>query len=75
MPRHTRTVLFATAVVAMAMMTSGCELSLPVVDCSGINQPDMGGLVCFGLNVVAVSAGALAVIVAILLALGGPLPA
>ncbi len=72
MPRHTRTVLFATAVVAMA---SGCELSLPVVDCSGINQPDMGGLVCFGLNIVAVSAGALAVIVAILLALGGPVPA
>jgi hypothetical protein len=35
----------------------------------------MGGLVCFGLNVVAVSAGALAVIVAILLALGGPVPA
>ncbi len=73
MPRHTRTLLLVTAVLAMAMMTSACELQLPA-DCSGINQPDMGGLVCLGLNAIVISASAIAIIVAILLALGGPLP-
>lgn len=74
MDRRTRWALLATGLLAMAMMTSACELSFPVVDCSGIDQPDMGGLVCFGLNVAAVGVGLIAIVLAILAALGGATP-
>lgn len=43
--------------IAIAMTASACEIDvLPVVDCSGIDQPDMGGLVCLGLNMAALQA-------------------
>ncbi len=74
MHRYSRAALLVTVVLAVAMMTSACEITPPQVDCSGINQPDMGGLVCLGLNVFAWSASAIAIIVAIILALGGASP-
>lgn len=66
--------LWAAAVVSMVGVASGCTIELPQVDCSWINQPDMGGLVCLGVNVIAWSAGAIALIVALLLGLPGAIP-
>ena len=70
MNRRAKRALLVASLLAVAAVTSGCEIDiLPVVDCSGINQPDMGGLVCLGLNMFALSAGAIAIIIAILLGL------
>lgn len=67
--RAKRAMLLASLLIVVAV-TSGCEIDiLPVVDCSGIDQPDMGGLICFGLNMLALSAGAIAIILAILVGL------
>ena len=50
------------------------NLSLNNVDCSGIDQPDMGGLVCLGANVFALQAGAALIIAALAALLGGAFP-
>lgn len=62
--------MVAGLVMVMAL-TSGCELSLPVTDCSWINQPDMGGLVCLGANVLAIQLGAVALLAVLALIFGG----
>lgn len=67
MTRNTKRLLLLTNLIALVVVASACEIELPVVDCSGINQPDMGGLVCFGMNMLALSAGAVAIIIALLL--------
>jgi hypothetical protein len=75
--RNQRMLMLAALLLVVAFVANGCELSLNNVDCSFINQPDMGGLVCFGVNVLALQAVALAAIAAfaaLLAALGGALP-
>ena len=75
MTRNQRRALLMAALVVVAMSASACEIDvLPVVDCSGINQPDMGGLVCLGMNAFALSAGVIALIAALVLGLGSAIP-
>ncbi len=72
MRRHaTRRVLSVIGLIAVAAVASGCEIDLFQADCSWIDQPDMGGLVCLGLNFLGLGASAIAIIVAILVWLGG----
>lgn len=59
MTRNPKKLLLLTSLVVGAMALSACEITLPQVDCSGIDQPDMGGLVCLGLNAAALNALAL----------------
>jgi uncharacterized membrane protein len=66
--------LLMVGLVAIVLVVSACELSLNNVDCSGINQPDMGGLVCFGMNVVALQAAAVLIIGVLAALLGGVSP-
>ena len=65
--------VLAAVLVAVAAVASGCELSLPAVDCSDITQPDMGGLVCLGRSVATLYAG-LAAILALLALAAGSIP-
>ena len=58
MTRNRKMVVLTATLLVVAVVVSSCELSLNNVDCSGIDQPDMGGLVCLGANVVALQAGA-----------------
>jgi hypothetical protein len=76
MTRNQKRALLVATVLVVAMATSACEIDvLPVVDCSGINQPDMGGLVCLGMNAFALSAGVIALIAALVLGVGSAIPA
>ena len=68
---HTKRVVLVAVLTAVAVVASGCEL--PRVDCSDINQPDMGGLVCVGRTVATMYAG-VAAIVALLAILIGSAP-
>ncbi|MHB1139309.1 MAG: hypothetical protein ACYC2O_10165 [Microthrixaceae bacterium] len=70
MNRSTKRVVLVAVLVAVVVVASGCELSLPAVDCSDIDQPDMGGLVCLGRSVATMYAG-LAAILALLALLAG----
>ena len=74
MTRHTTWLLAVAGLMAIAVAASSCELALPVVDCSGIDQPDMGGLVCLGLNATAIVLSVLALIAALAVGLGGAVP-
>jgi len=67
---HTRRVLSAIGLLAVAAVASGCEIDLFQADCSWIDQPDMGGLVCLGVNFLALGASVVAIVVAILVWLG-----
>ena len=72
MTRHIkRRLLSAIGLLAVVAVSSGCELDLFQADCSWINQPDMGGLVCLGLNFLGLGASVIAIIVALLVWLGG----
>ena len=72
MQRHiTRRALSVIGLLAVAAVASGCEIDLFQADCSWINQPDMGGLVCLGVNILGLGASVIAIIVAILVWLGG----
>lgn len=64
-------ILLVASLIMVAGVTSGCELSLPVTDCSWIDQPDMGGLVCLGANVLAIQAGAVVILLALAAIFGG----
>lgn len=75
MSRNTRRFLWVATLVTITIAVSGCEISLPLADCSSINQPDMGGLVCLGLNVLTAAASVVGIIAALLVALGSGLPA
>jgi len=57
-----RRALIVFCFVAIAVVASGCN----PVDCSDINQPDMGGLVCVGRQYLAVVGTALLGIVGLL---------
>jgi hypothetical protein len=70
MARHSKLLLFATTLVALAFVAGACEVRLPLVDCSWINQPDSGGIICAGLQVVALQASVIALILAVALGLG-----
>jgi len=75
MNRKQKRALLVATLVVVAVTASACEINvLPVVDCSGINQPDMGGLVCLGMNAFALSAGVIALIAALVLGLGSAIP-
>lgn len=74
MSQRTKWMLVAAGLAAIVLTTSACELTLPVVDCSGINQPDMGGLVCLGLNATAITLGVLALLAALVVGLSGAVP-
>ncbi|MEI2651804.1 MAG: hypothetical protein V9G12_06560 [Microthrixaceae bacterium] len=74
MTRNRRMMVLTTTLLVVALVASSCELSLNNVDCSGIDQPDMGGLVCLGANVFALQAGAALIIAALAALLGGAFP-
>jgi hypothetical protein len=74
MSRNTKWLLAVAGLIGIAVAASACDLTLPVVDCSGINQPDMGGLVCLGLNATAITLSVLALIAALLVGLSGAVP-
>ncbi len=74
MTRNRRMMVLTTTLLVVALAASSCELSLNNVDCSGIDQPDMGGLVCLGANVFALQAGAALIIAALAALLGGAFP-
>jgi len=74
MDRRAKQLMLVAMLVAVAASTSACELSLSVVDCSFIDQPDMGGLVCLGANMLTIAAGVLAIIAAVALGLGSIAP-
>jgi len=74
MTRNRRMMVVTTTLLVVAVVVSSCELSLNNVDCSGIDQPDMGGLVCLGANVFALQAGAALIIAALAALLGGAFP-
>ena len=42
MTRNRRMMVVTTTLLVVALVASSCELSLNNVDCSGIDQPDMG---------------------------------
>lgn len=67
---RTKRVMLVAVLIAVVVAASGCELALPAVDCSDINQPDMGGLVCFGRSVATLYAGAAALIALVALLVG-----
>ena len=71
MRRASKRLLSVLGLFAVATVASGCEIDLFQADCSWIDQPDMGGLVCLGLNFLGLGASAIAIIVAILVWLGG----
>ena len=71
MARKKNVYLAATMVITLTAVLSACEISFPWVDCSGIDQPDMGGLVCVGLNGIALSAVVALIAVALGLVTGG----
>ncbi len=74
MTRNAKLLLLMSSLLAVAMVANACEISLPMVDCSGINQPDSGGLVCLGLNAIAIPVSLVAILIALLLGLGAPSP-
>jgi hypothetical protein len=74
MSGNAKRTLAVIGLLAVLVAASGCEITLPPVDCSGINQPDMGGLVCFGATVLSAIGGALAFFLALLASLGGAVP-
>ena len=60
MARNKKLLILATMLCAVALVSSACDINvLPIVDCSGVNQPDSGGLVCLGLNAAALNVIAL----------------
>ena len=71
MDRHTRIVAVLLGVIGLAVVASGCEIAIPSVDCSWINQPDMGGLVCLGANYAAWVGGLLVLLLGLGVAVGG----
>ncbi len=66
--------LLLAALGVVAQVASGCDIALPVTDCSWVNQPDMGGLLCLGANVLSLFGGAIAFLIALLGGLGGAAP-
>jgi hypothetical protein len=65
-----RLVWVLASLVGLGLIASACEISLPLTDCSWIHQPDMGGLVCLGANVLTIYGGIFAILLALLLGLG-----
>ena len=75
MTRRTRSLILGSTLIVMVLLASACEIDFPqTVDCSGINQPDNGGLVCLGLNVIGLVGGLAAILIALLVGLGAPAP-
>ena len=74
MTQNRKMVVLTATLLVVAVVVSSCELSLNNVDCSGIDQPDMGGLVCLGANVVALQAGAALILAVLAALLGGAFP-
>jgi hypothetical protein len=72
--RTTRLLLLTASLIGVAVVASSCDITLPVTDCSWIHQPDMGGLVCLGANAVALSAGLIAIVLAVLLGVSSVVP-
>jgi hypothetical protein len=68
--RRAQRLILVASLIAIAVVASGCEIRLPFVDCSWINQPDSGGIVCAGIQVIALQASLIALILAIILGLG-----
>ena len=71
--RRTKLLLFVTSLVALTFVASACELRLQG-DCSWINQPDMGGLVCLGVNVLGAAASLIALLLALVIGIGSAIP-
>ena len=70
MSRQRKLLLFATTLIALTFVASACDVGLPWVDCSWIDQPDMGGLVCAGGQVLALQATLSALILALVFGIG-----
>ena len=63
MTRNSRRALSVLGLVAIVVVASSCEMG---ADCSWIDQPDMGGLLCVGTNFLAFTGGLLAIVIALL---------
>ncbi len=74
MTTKTKRLVLAAGLIAFAIAVSGCELSLPAVDCSWITQPDMGGLVCLGQSWLTLVASLLALVGVVALGLSSIAP-
>ena len=73
--RNTKLLLMLTSgLIALAFVASACDIKLPVTDCSWIHQPDSGGLVCLGANVLALGVGVIALVLALAVGLGAAVP-
>ena len=57
---HRKHVALVAVLLAVAVVASGCELG--GIDCSDINQPDMGGLVCLGRHAATFQLGVVAIL-------------
>lgn len=69
MSRNAKLLSLLVGLIAVAIIVSACDIKLPV-DCSFINQPDSGGLVCLGANAIALSLGLVALLVALVIGVG-----
>ncbi|MGB3410051.1 MAG: hypothetical protein WBA45_02540 [Microthrixaceae bacterium] len=74
MTTRSKHLVLAVGLITFAIAVSGCELSLPAVDCSWINQADMGGLVCLGQSMLTLIASLLALVGVVALGLGSVVP-